>query len=80
LALESSCASLMAFESVREVLGKPAFDVRRVHEQLTQAIQTLRQTIMQLRLAQAEDSSMLAPGFFVRSDPLGRRGRRDQTD
>jgi hypothetical protein len=55
----------MTIESIRELVGIPAFDVGRVQEQATQAIESLRRAIVQLRAAQTEEISALALGFVA---------------
>ena len=53
-------------------MGRPAFDVGRVQEQTTQAIESLRRAIVQLRSAQTEEPSALALGFVAGDGGTGR--------
>lgn len=75
-ALEASCASLVTFQLVCDLEAKPAFDVRRGQERAAQAIESLRQAISELRMAQSEDPSALALGFVASEDTSSRRRER----
>jgi hypothetical protein len=76
-ALEASCAALITFESLRTLGANPTIDLRGVQEHTTQAIESLRLAIAQLRLAKGGEPGVLTMGFVVAGDPgSARRVRR----
>src|SRR5690348_2491802 len=68
VALEESCAALMALESARAVDDVRPLDVQR---QLCAAIRSLRAAVVNLREAQAGHTSALAYGFVMRTPGNG---------
>ena len=64
-ALEASCASLIALESIRD----EALDARPIHAQITRGVESLRAAIAALRAVHEDETSMLAFGFVLAATP-----------
>ena len=75
-ALEASCASLIALESIRD----QAVDARPVHDQITRAVESVRAAIADLRAVHDSDTSMFAFGFVLAAAPGWRRAARGTPD
>jgi hypothetical protein len=60
-ALEASCASLIALESVRDETLEPS----PIHGQVTRAVGSLRAAISELRAMHDSETSVLAFGFVL---------------
>jgi hypothetical protein len=65
-ALESSCDVLMTLQSIEHSVHAGENSTPHVH--LARAIDGLRRTISELRLAREEEASIVGLGFVVRSD------------
>ena len=64
-ALEASCASLIALESIRD----EALDARPVYAQISRGVESLRAAIAELRAVHDAETSMLAFGFVLAASP-----------
>jgi hypothetical protein len=65
-ALEESCGTLLLLESIRASYADPAGANRNLHKELTEAIESLRQVIGELRaVTTTPGSEMLALGFVL---------------
>jgi hypothetical protein len=72
-ALEATCDALMTLETIRAAPGPRSGSSEL---QVAQAIASLRQAIIELRLARGEEESAVALGFVVRTSPQRRAKRR----
>ena len=68
-ALDASCGTLIALESIRARMTNGAVDHRSLQAHITDAIASLTEAIGELRLAQDEHASALAFGFVLRAGP-----------
>ena len=75
-ALEASCASLIALESIRD----KAVDARPIHDQVTRAVESVRAAIAELRAVHDSETSMFAFGFVLAAPPGWRRAERGTPD
>ena len=75
-ALEASCASLIALESIRD----HAVDARPIHDQVTRAVESTRAAIAELRAVHDSETSMFAFGFVLAAAPGWRRAERGTPD
>jgi hypothetical protein len=75
-ALEASCASLIALESIRD----QAVDARPVHDQVTRAVESVRAAIAELRAVHDSETSMFAFGFVLAAPPGWRRAEHGTPD
>ena len=75
-ALEASCASLIALESIRD----EALDSRPIHGQITRAVDSVRAAITELRAMHDSDTSMFAFGFVLAAAPGWRRAEHGTPD
>lgn len=66
-ALEASCATLINLECSRVRARDLASDERRLQEQISSAITSLREAISELRAMHDAQASMLAFGFVMRT-------------
>jgi hypothetical protein len=68
-ALDASCGTLIALESIRARMTDAAVDLRSLQELITEATESLTRAIGELRLAREERASALAHGFVLRAGP-----------
>ena len=66
-ALEVICGALVTLESVSESASRDPVDARGVQRVTSQAIESLRQAIAELRLALDAGTATLVPGFVLQS-------------
>jgi hypothetical protein len=67
--LEASCATLVALEAINGRLRELPTDARTVQRQIAEAINALREAIVELRVLHDADASGLAFGFVVGASP-----------
>lgn len=70
-ALESSCATLVAVEALRDRASLLADDLRRLETETRTTIACLRRAVGQLRSAPEQEVEALAFGFVLGRDSLG---------
>jgi hypothetical protein len=75
-ALEASCASLIALESIRDEV----LDSRPIHGQITRAVDSLRAAITEFRAMHDSETSMFAFGFVLAAAPDWRRAEHGTPD
>jgi hypothetical protein len=66
-ALEVICGALVTLESVSESANRGPVDAKGVQRLTSQAIESLRQAIAELRLALDAGTATLVPGFVLQS-------------
>jgi hypothetical protein len=73
-ALEETCATLMALESARIAGGPAAADASAMQVQISNAIASVRNAMIELRAMHEAETSMVAFGFVL-ADPNWARTR-----
>lgn len=68
-ALESSCATLIALEVTRAEDREDAGTPSPIHGQISDAIESLRAAIAELRALHDVETNVLAFGFVIGADP-----------